>query len=202
MKLVSKVPIAAFLSGGLDSSIVCKKISDYSSNKLNTYTIYYDTNSNLDLKYANLLSSEENFNSHNILITSNMYNIENIDKVTYGVEEVLMDKVYIPMYFNYKAAHDDGFTVVISGQGSDEVWLGYIFTWKIFTYLNEKYNNDTLINEYYIKNMIFKDKLNEKYKAKIYNVILKYLNNNLNLIKMIKLILMVIFHLKQYYMIC
>ena len=69
---------------------------------------------------------------NNILITEDYYTIENIDKVIHSVEEILIDKVYLPVYFNYKAAKDDGFTVVLNGQGSDEVWLGYIFNWNIF----------------------------------------------------------------------
>jgi len=110
-----------------------------------------------------------------------MYNIENIDKVIYSVEEILIDKVYIPMYFNYKAAKDDGFTVVISGQGSDEVWLGYIFTWRLFEYLDEKANIDILLKDYYLKNMTFKNKLKSKFKQIVMPTMKNYLNKNLKL---------------------
>lgn len=179
-KLISKVPVAAFLSGGLDSSIVCKVLQEYSKDQLNTYTICYDFDDDLDLNYANKLATKEGFKNHNILITEEMYNLKNIDKVTYGVEEVLIDKVYIPMYFNYQAAKQDGYTVVVSGQGSDEVWLGYIFTWKIFTYLNEKYNYDCLISDYYKQNMIFKNKINFSLEHKIDDILKRYLDENLN----------------------
>lgn len=176
-KLISKVPIAAFLSGGLDSSIVCKLLNNYSKQKLNTYTICYDFDDDLDLNHATELSNREDFEQHNILISEEMYNLDNIDKVTYGVEEILIDKVYIPMYFNYKAAKDDGFTVVVSGQGSDEVWLGYVFTWKIFKYLKERYNKETLIKDYYIDNMLFKKKLNKECDKMIPIIMKNYLDN-------------------------
>lgn len=178
-KLISKVPVAAFLSGGIDSSIVCKLLSDYSKTRLSTYTICYDFDNNIDLNHANILADAEDFNRHNILITENMYDIKTIDKVTYGVEEILIDKVYIPMYFNYKSAKKDGYTVVVSGQGSDEVWLGYIFTWKIFKYINEMYNQKDLINYYYKNNMIFKDKINDNLEQKLDNTLMNYLNSNL-----------------------
>ena len=178
-KLISQVPVAAFLSGGLDSSIVCKLLGDYSKEKLNTYTICYDFDNDFDLNHANILAEKENYKNNNILIKEDMYNLKNIDKVTYGVEEILIDKVYIPMYYNYKAAKKDGFTVVVSGQGSDEVWLGYVFTWKIFQYLNEKYNYDSLINDYYKNNMIFKNKINDCINDKIDTVMEKYLDDNL-----------------------
>lgn len=150
---------------------------------LNTYTIKYDNDKNIDLNYAEEISRTENFKQHNILISEEMYSLENIDKVTYTVEEILIDKVYIPMYFNYKAAKDDGYTVVISGQGSDEVWLGYIFVWKIFQYLDKNINNKTLIEDYYRKNMLFKDKLNKEFEGIINKTMEDYLNKNLILNK-------------------
>lgn len=175
-KLISKVPVAAFLSGGLDSSIVCKLLNDYSKVPLSTYTICYDFDNDLDLNHANVLAKIEGFNNHNILIKEEMYNLDIMDKVTYGVEEILIDKVYIPMYFNYKAAKEDGYTVVISGQGSDEVWLGYIFTWKIYQYIKDKYNYNSLINDYYKKNMVFYGKINDD--LDINGIMKKYLDDN------------------------
>lgn len=182
-KQISKVPIAAFLSGGLDSSLVCKILNDNMMGKLNTYTIHYDYDKDLDLNHATKLVEEENFKQHNILITEDMYNLENIDKVIYYVEEILIDKVYISMFFNYKAAKNDGYTVVVSGQGSDEVWLGYIFVWKIFKYLDKNINYGTLINDYYINNMILKNKISNDIKGILNNVMLEYLHRNLNLNK-------------------
>ena len=182
-KQISKVPVAAFLSGGIDSSLVCKLLNDNMESKLNTYTIHYDYDNDLDLNYANKLKEDEGLEQHNILITEDMYNLNNIDKVTYYVEEILIDKVYIPMYFNYKAAKDDGYTVVVSGQGSDEVWLGYVFVWKIFQYLDNNISYDSLLNEYYLRNMIFKDNINPELKTIIKNAMFNYLAKNLHLNK-------------------
>lgn len=182
-KQISKVPVAAFLSGGIDSSLVCKLLNDNMESKLNTYTIHYDYDNDLDLNYANKLNEDEGLEQHNILITEDMYNLNNIDKVTYYVEEILIDKVYIPMYFNYKAAKDDGYTVVVSGQGSDEVWLGYVFVWKIFQYLDKNISYDSLLNEYYLRNMIFKDNINPELKTIIKNAMSNYLAKNLHLNK-------------------
>ena len=182
-KQISKVPIAAFLSGGIDSSLVCKLLNDNMDSKLNTYTIHYDYDNDLDLNYANKLKEDEGFEQHNILITEDMYNLDNIDKVTYFVEEILIDKVYIPMYFNYKAAKDDGYTVVVSGQGSDEVWLGYVYVWKIFQYLDKSISYDGLLNDYYLCNMIFKDNINSEMKSIIKKAMLNYLKKNLQLNK-------------------
>lgn len=180
-KLISKVPIAAFLSGGLDSSIVCKLLNDKLDKPLDTYTIFYNNDDNIDMNYAIELCEKEKMKNHNVLISEEMYNIDIIDKVIYHVEEILIDKVYVSMYYNYKKARKDGYKVVVSGQGSDEVWLGYIFNWGIFNYTNEKANVETLINDYYIKNMAFLGKLKSDIENKVYTIMERYLTRNLKL---------------------
>lgn len=133
----------------------------------------------MDLIHAEELAQKENFKQNNILITEDYYTIENIDKVIHSVEEILIDKVYLPVYFNYKAAKDDGFTVVLNGQGSDEVWLGYIFNWNIFNYTKETDSIEKLINEYYMPNIIFKDKFSVEFKDKIKDTLREYLADTL-----------------------
>lgn len=178
-KLISKVPIAAFLSGGIDSSLVCKIAQDKIKNSLNTYTICYEKDDDQDLIHAKELAEKENFKQHNILIKQEDYTIKNIDEVIYAVEEILIDKVYLPVYFNYREAKKDGFTVVLNGQGSDEVWLGYIFNWNIFNYTKETDNVEKLIESYYMPNMIFKGKFKKDFNENIKNTLKKYLKDTL-----------------------
>lgn len=178
-KLISKVPIAAFLSGGIDSSLVCKIAQDNMQSNLNTYTICYEKDNDFDLMHAKELAQRENFNQHNILITQEDYTIENIDDVIYAVEEILIDKVYLPVYFNYREAKKDGFTVVLNGQGSDEVWLGYIFNWNIYNYTNIDDDINKLIEDYYMPSIIFKDKFTKDFEEKIRKTLTKYLQNTL-----------------------
>ena len=87
----------------------------------------------------------------------------------------------IQVHFNYKAAKDDGFTVVLNGQGSDETWLGYIFNYDVFKFINESDDKNRLINEYYMPNIIFKDKLKKDYLEKLRIVLDKYLNDTLEI---------------------
>lgn len=178
-KLISKVPIAAFLSGGIDSSLVCKIAQDQMENRLNTYTICYEKDDDQDLIHAKELAKKENFRQHNILIKQEDYTIENIDKVIYAVEEILIDKVYLPVYFNYREAKKDGFTVVLNGQGSDEVWLGYIFNWDIFGYTKETDDTEKLIESYYMPNIIFKGKFKKDFYKNIKITLKKYLEDTL-----------------------
>jgi asparagine synthase (glutamine-hydrolysing) len=60
-----------------------------------------------------------------------------IDKVTFHMEEVLLDKAYYSIYKNYQTARNNGLKVVLNGQGSDEVWLGYLNTYAFLRSHNE-----------------------------------------------------------------
>ena len=148
-------------------------------NRLNTYTICYEKDDDQDLIHAKELAEKENFKQHNILIKQEDYTIKNIDEVIYAVEEILIDKVYLPVYFNYREAKKDGFTVVLNGQGSDEVWLGYIFNWNIFNYTKETDDVEKLIESYYMPNMIFKGKFKKDFNENIKNTLKKYLKDTL-----------------------
>jgi asparagine synthase (glutamine-hydrolysing) len=178
-KLLSKVPIAAFLSGGIDSSLICKMVNNYIESPLHTYTICYNNDNDYDLNHANELASKEGFVQHNILIDQSVYTLDNIDKIIYHVEEVLIDKVYLPVYFNYKAAREDGFIVILNGQGADEIWLGYIFNWGIYKYLDKDLSMNDLIDTYYKENTIFGDKLKPEFQLKMKKALEEYLDRNL-----------------------
>lgn len=177
-KLISKFPIAAFLSGGLDSSLMCKIANDNLEQHLNTYTVCYPQTKE-DEKYATFLAKKEKFIHHNTLIKEEEFSIKNLDEVIYAVEEVLIDKVYVSVFYNYKAAHDDGFRIVLNGQGADEVWLGYLFTWKIFSFINENITEKELINECYLPQTVFIDKLIDGVKDDLCKTLEEYLKRNL-----------------------
>jgi len=178
-KMPTKAPFCAFLSGGLDSSLMCKLLNDYTDSPLATYTVYYDDGNHKDLYHANYLADIEMFNQRNILITESDYSLDNIDNVIRAVEEPLLDKVYLPVYLNYKAAKEDRFKVVMNGQGADELWLGYLFRWDIFKYINSEFTPTYLINNYFLPNMVFINKIRPELKDRINEIMSSYLNKYL-----------------------
>ena len=66
------------------------------------------------------------------------------------MEEVIWDKVYFSMFSNYKFASENGFRIVINGQGSDEVWLGYYYDFPFYSlnHLEPKYLAEHFSKQY------------------------------------------------------
>jgi len=134
--LVSDVPVAAFLSGGLDSSLLCAMSSTMQSgNKLTAITIDslggnkdpYTGAINNDLYYSEMLAKhfKETIDHQIVRISpSNIY-IDNIDAIT-DLASIVVDDRLMSIYTNYKTVSELGLKVVLNGQGADEIMGGYI----------------------------------------------------------------------------
>ncbi|MCB0700161.1 MAG: asparagine synthase (glutamine-hydrolyzing) [Chitinophagales bacterium] len=122
-RMISDVPLGAFLSGGIDSSVVVALASKYTS-KLNTFSIGYKDNPFFDeTKYAKLVAEKYNTN-HTVFSLSNDDFLEHIYKVLDYLDEPFADSSAIPEYIlcYHTRKH---VTVALSGDGGDEVFAGY-----------------------------------------------------------------------------
>lgn len=173
------------LSGGLDSSLVVSMASRL-NDKVDTYTIFYEGNeNNTDYFHALQLISENN----NISNTVNKVSKENISMkmlkyLSYQMEEVVWDKVYFSMFENYRRSANDCKRIVITGQGSDEVWLGYYHDFPFFSLAEKDVNLDKLCDLFIEMNIKHKDFLTEEayviIKKSVYKIIQKILNKRPN----------------------
>lgn len=122
-RLVSDVPLGAFLSGGIDSSIVsacaAKRVKG-----LNTFSIGYNDNPYFDeTQYANLVAKKLNTN-HTVFSISTDEMFENIFSVLDYIDEPFADSSAIAVYVLSKKTRER-VTVSLSGDGGDEIFAGY-----------------------------------------------------------------------------
>ncbi len=121
-RLISDVPLGAFLSGGIDSSIITAVMANH-SNDVKTFSITYaDAPQNYDESYyANLIVKRYQTKHNTIRISSeDVYN--NIEKIIWHMDQPSGDA--INTYFVSQSARM-GVTVALSGVGGDELFAGY-----------------------------------------------------------------------------
>ena len=132
-QLISDVPVATFLSGGIDSSAVTILASRNYSKKLNTYSVDFDFNykNKSELPAAKMVAEIANSNHNEIRISGD--NITNIiEDLAYIHDEPFADAANIPLYLLCKELDND-VKVVLQGDGGDEVFGGYNY----YSYLHK-----------------------------------------------------------------
>jgi asparagine synthase (glutamine-hydrolysing) len=123
MRLISDVPLGAFLSGGIDSSVVVAMASQF-TDKLKTYSIGYKDNPFFDeTAYANLVAKKYK-TEHTVFSLTNNDFLEFVYDVLNYIDEPFADSSAIPEFIlsYYTRKH---VTVALSGDGGDEVFAGY-----------------------------------------------------------------------------
>jgi asparagine synthase (glutamine-hydrolysing) len=172
LRLNGDVDIASMLSGGLDSSLISALYSKVTGKKIDTYSIGYNEYLHYDeTKYAKYVSKYINSNHCEIIIDKKEY-LNTVDDVLDNVDEPFGDSAYIPTYILSKKISQDGFKVALSGEGSDEIFLGYD------RYFNPQNNNSNFLPIHSTFTEEEKTKLLLNYKKKDYSYFQKYNDNS------------------------
>lgn len=127
-RLMSDVPVGAFLSGGIDSSTNVALMSQLVSEPLRTFSIGFEgfgeAENFHDLPYARRVAREFGCNHQDVTITADHCR-KSLPELIYHQDEPIGDPACLPMHFVSQAAKQHGITVVLVGEGSDEVFGGY-----------------------------------------------------------------------------
>lgn len=124
-RMVSDVPVGAFLSGGVDSSAVVAGMSKISSYPVKTYSVGFEGQPDYDeLKYAALVAKKYNTDHYEKIISQNDIR-DFLPRIIDIFDEPLADATCIPIYFISQKARENGTIVVLTGDGSDELFAGY-----------------------------------------------------------------------------
>ena len=125
---MSDVPIGAFLSGGIDSSTNVALMSQLTSEPLRTFSIGFEgfgeAENFHDLPYARRVAKEFGCDHQEITVTAADCQ-RSVPELVFHQDEPIGDPACLPMHFVSRAAKQHGVTVVLVGEGSDEVFGGY-----------------------------------------------------------------------------
>ncbi len=116
------VPFGAFLSGGIDSSLLVGLMSEVRSEKINTFQISFEEEAFDERKYAQLVAKKFSTNHHEINLSASEF-LKDIPAAIAAIDFPSGDGPNT--YAVSKAAKEAGITVAISGLGGDELFAGY-----------------------------------------------------------------------------
>ncbi len=122
VRLISEVPLGAFLSGGVDSSAIVGLMSEILETRVKTFSIGFNEDTFSELKYARITAKHFNTEHHEFIVTPDL--VETIDELVWHFDEPFADPSAMPTYMVSKMARDY-VTVVLSGDGGDELFAGY-----------------------------------------------------------------------------
>lgn len=122
-RLEAEVPIGAFLSGGLDSSLVCAMASRLSGKPLDTFSVGFEgPESHNELPYARIAARHIGSRHHEFVMRPSI--IELLPEILEATDEPFAISSAIPLLMISKAAREL-VTIALTGDGGDEVLGGY-----------------------------------------------------------------------------
>lgn len=121
-RLISEVPLGAFLSGGLDSSAIVALTAEASDRPVKTFSVGFEEGGYSELEYARVVAKQFNTDHHEIVVKANA--AELLPKVVWHLDEPMADPAAIPTYLISEYARRY-VTVVLTGEGGDEAFAGY-----------------------------------------------------------------------------
>jgi asparagine synthase (glutamine-hydrolysing) len=124
LRLRADVPVGAYLSGGLDSSVTTALIKLFTNSKLRTFSVGFETDEFDESRYQQQVVKALNTDHESVVCTRADIGRSFPDVVRH-MERPVLRTAPTPMYQLAKLVRDSGFKVVMTGEGADEVLAGY-----------------------------------------------------------------------------
>ncbi len=122
VRLVSDVPLGAFLSGGLDSSLIVAMMALQSSEPVKTFSVGFTRKDFSELPYAKMVAERYGTDHHELVVEPDMASV--IPQFVRHYGEPFADTSALPTWYLCQYTRT-GVTVALSGDGGDEAFAGY-----------------------------------------------------------------------------
>jgi asparagine synthase (glutamine-hydrolysing) len=122
LRLIADVPLGAFLSGGVDSSIVVASMARQSSEPVRTFSIGFKESAYSELEYAGQVAREFGCDHHELLVEPN--SVDLVERLVQHFDEPFADTAAIPTLVMSEFAVRS-VKVALTGDGGDELFGGY-----------------------------------------------------------------------------
>jgi len=124
MRLRADVPVSVYLSGGVDSCAVLGMAAEYSDKKLDTFTLSFSDSAYDESLAATEMAETVGANSK-ILSVKEDELADNFSDTLWYTENFCINSHNVAKYLLSKFVRKNGYKVVLTGEGSDEVQCGY-----------------------------------------------------------------------------
>lgn len=128
VRLLSDVPIGAFLSGGIDSTAIVGFMTKLLDEPVKTFSLYFEEGAPInEQRYSRLAVEYYNTDHTEMVIKSTSYKI--LPKLVWHLDDLITDAAIIPIYLMAKSARKK-MSVALTGDGADEIFAGYSVFYK------------------------------------------------------------------------
>jgi asparagine synthase (glutamine-hydrolysing) len=122
LHLASDVPLAVFLSGGIDSSAIANLAQRAARTPIHTFTLAFEDQSFSEGSIAKQIADAIGTQHHEVILTEDHF-VENLEAALDSLDQPTFDG--LNAYYISRAIRQAGFTVALSGMGGDELFGGY-----------------------------------------------------------------------------
>jgi asparagine synthase (glutamine-hydrolysing) len=124
LQLRADVPVGAYLSGGIDSAVIAALIKNYTDTPLRTFSVTFDDKAFDESEYQRHMIDHLN-TEHSSIMCSYADIGEVFPDVIWHTEKPLVRTAPAPLFLLSRLVRKNGYKVVLTGEGSDEILAGY-----------------------------------------------------------------------------